>query len=184
MFTSRTSPAWFGVVIGEGGGVCPLKTQSLSTCFRIKNYVICNSNVLPFITVIKDGVLTRDVLEFLSMYLGSSWKPLARCLKFKEAQIVAFHKENEELREKALKMLLKWKANYGSEATYRVLFDALCNERVGEKELAERFCCFEVAMEIYILVHLCKLTTAFRKALTDSLELALMWLKELVAKGK
>lgn len=42
-------------------------------------------------------------------------------------------------------MLLNWKANYGSKATYRVLYDAFCNERVGEKELAERFCCLENA---------------------------------------
>lgn len=98
--------------------------------------------MLSFFSVIKDGVPTNDDLELLSMKLpGSAWKHLARSLKFDEAEITAFDSENRELREKAYKMLLKWKAKCGNElATYRVLYHTLCGERVGQTELAERFC--------------------------------------------
>ncbi|XP_073234743.1 uncharacterized protein [Porites lutea] len=90
--------------------------------------------------VIKDGVPTSDVLQHLSLKLGTSWKPLARCLKFDKASITVFHKENEEFTEKALSMLQKWKAKYGSGATFRFLHNALCDERVCQRELAEQFC--------------------------------------------
>jgi len=96
--------------------------------------------MLSFLSVIKDGVPTSDDLQHLSLKLGTSWKPLARCLKFDKASITVFHKENEEFTEKALSMLQKWKAKYGSGATFRVLHDALCDERVCERELAEQFC--------------------------------------------
>ena len=96
--------------------------------------------MLSFVSVIKDGVPTSDDLQHLSLKLGTSWKPLARCLKFDKASITAFHKENEEFTEKALSMLQKWKAKYGSEATFRVLHDALCDELVCQRELAEQFC--------------------------------------------
>ena len=74
------------------------------------------------------------------MELGNSWEPVARRLKFKEAEITAFHKENEEYAKKALKMLFRWKRRDGSEATYRVLHAALFHKLVGRKDLAETFC--------------------------------------------
>ena len=97
--------------------------------------------MLSFFSVIKDGVPTSRDLELLSMRLpGSAWKHLARSLKFDEAEITAFDSENQELREKAYKMLLKWKAKCGFGATYRVLYHAMRGERVDQTELAERFC--------------------------------------------
>ena len=95
----------------------------------------------PLFHAVKDGVPTDMDLQLLSRKLGDYWKDLARCLDFEEPDITAFHKQNEELREKALKMLLQWRAKYGSEATYRVLYDALCDECVGQTELAQKYCC-------------------------------------------
>ena len=63
-------------------------------------------------------------------------------LGFEKPDITAFHKQNDELREKALEMLLQWRAKYGSWATFRVLYDALCDEYVGETEFAQKYCCY------------------------------------------
>ena len=74
------------------------------------------------------------------MELGNSWEPVARRLKFKDAEVTAIHKDNEEYAKKALKMLFRWKRRDGSEATYRVLHAALSHKLVGRKDLAETFC--------------------------------------------
>lgn len=97
--------------------------------------------MLSFIPVIKDGVPTDRDLHFLSMKLGDYWKDLARCLGFDEPAITAFHDQDQKLKERALQMLSKWKAKCGSEATYSVLYYALCDERVGQTELAQLYCC-------------------------------------------
>ena len=78
------------------------------------------------------------------MELGNSWEPVARRLKFKDAEVTAIHKDNEEYAKKALKMLFRWKRRDGSEATYRVLHAALCHKLVGLKDLAETLCCNQV----------------------------------------
>ena len=78
------------------------------------------------------------------MELGKSWEPVARRLKFKDAEVTAIHKDNEEYAKKALKMLFRWKRRDGSEATYRVLHAALSHKLVGRKDLAETFCCNRV----------------------------------------
>ena len=104
-------------------------------------YIHRYNNVLSFIPVIKDGVPTDRDLQLLSMKLGEYWKYLAQALGFEKPEITAFLKQNEELREKALEMLLKWRAKYGKGATFRVLYDALCDERVDHLELAQNYCC-------------------------------------------
>ncbi|CAH3045206.1 unnamed protein product [Porites lobata] len=90
---------------------------------------------------IKDGTLTKDELEALSLKLGSSWQVLARRLEFNEAEITAFHKENEEYSMKAYKMLIRWKEDNTSKATYKVMYNALCHNFVKRRDLAEEFCC-------------------------------------------
>ena len=55
-----------------------------------------------------------------------------------------FDQANEELAEKAYKMLMAWKEKVGSEATYKVLYDTLCHELVECKHLAERYCCDKI----------------------------------------
>ena len=69
------------------------------------------------------------------------WKDLARCLGLEEPDITAIHDQNQKSKERALKMLLQWRASYGPGATYRVLYDALCDECVGQTELAQKYCC-------------------------------------------
>lgn len=91
---------------------------------------------------VKPGVPEDEVLEALSRQIGKAWKPLGRRLKFDEAALEGFHKDNEEYSEKAYQMLLFWKQREGlSGATYQVLSDALCHFWVEKTSLAEQFCC-------------------------------------------
>ena len=89
---------------------------------------------------IKHGLVFHDELEFLSVRLGGDWRSLARRLQFLEPEIVAFHHDNKELREKVFMMLMAWKRREGSHATYQVLHDALIHKFVQRKDLAEMFC--------------------------------------------
>ena len=75
------------------------------------------------------------------MELGDSWERLARRLKFKQAQVTAFDRENYECAKKSLKMLFQWKKRDGCKATYGVLHAALSHHLVGRTDLAETFCC-------------------------------------------
>ena len=88
----------------------------------------------------KEGTPPDEVLEELSHRICKVWKTLARRLQFDESKILAFHKENDEYAEKSYQMLLHWKGRDGSAATYQVLYDALCNKLVEQRELAEEFC--------------------------------------------
>ena len=90
--------------------------------------------------VIKDGSVSDEELEELSERIGDSWEKLARRLHFNKAEIVGFHKNNEEYAKKALSMLEKWKEKYGSGASYKVLYEALCHRLVSRRDLAEEFC--------------------------------------------
>ena len=89
----------------------------------------------------REGLPSEYELEELSQKLGVSWKSLARRLGFHEGEITGFHKDNEEYSSKALQMLFRWKQKRGSDATYGVLYDALCDKLVGRRDLAEVFCC-------------------------------------------
>ena len=106
-------------------------------------YIHRYNNVLSFIPVIKDGVAAERDLQLLSSKLVECWKDLARCLGLEESDITAIEDQNWKSRERALKVCLRWRANCGTEATYRVLYDALCDELVGQTELAQKYCCFE-----------------------------------------
>ena len=91
---------------------------------------------------VKEGCPSKDELEKLSLRIGKSWESLARRLGFSdEGDITRFHKNNEEYEKKALKMLFEWKQNNASDATYKVLYSALCHEFVKRRDLAEEFCC-------------------------------------------
>ena len=104
-------------------------------------WLTCNSFL--FSSAVKSGTPYNDDLELLADYLTESWKKVGRRLKFEEEHLVGFHKENDEVTEKAFQMLLHWKRRDGSEATYQVLHDALCHHLVNQRDLAERFCCHE-----------------------------------------
>ncbi|KAL9978797.1 hypothetical protein ACROYT_G016360 [Oculina patagonica] len=86
------------------------------------------------------GTPSDDELEELSLQIGASWRTLGRRLRIEEASLYALQRENDELSEQVYKMLLHWKLKNGSAATYKVLYDSLCNALVGRYDLAERFC--------------------------------------------
>ena len=91
------------------------------------------------VAAVKKGIPSNDELEHLSLEIAQ-WEKLGRRLNFKNSELKAFHKENEECSEKAFAMLLKWKEKNGSSATYRCLRKALCHEFVNRKDLAEKVC--------------------------------------------
>ena len=85
-----------------------------------------------------------DELGDLSLELGEKWGELGRQLGFNQAAIDNFDLTKRELADKAFKMLMAWKQKEGSNATYKVLYDALCNKKVQCKLFAEQFCCDEI----------------------------------------
>lgn len=95
----------------------------------------------PLFHAVKDGVPTDKDLQRVSRKIVECWKDLARCLGLEESDITVIHDQNQKLKERALKMLLQWRAKCGSGATYRVLYDALCDELVGQRDLAQKYCC-------------------------------------------
>lgn len=107
------------------------------------NFNISKKSLLyDFYFTVKEGTPPNEVLEQLSQRIGKAWKKLGRRLLFNdESKITKFHKENEEYEEKSYQMLLYWKRSLGSDATYQVLYDALCHDLVEQRELAEKFCC-------------------------------------------
>ena len=85
---------------------------------------------------------TDDVLENLSKKVSNDWRTLGRRLTFHEAELQEFDSSHEQISEKAYAMLLAWKRRDGSDATYSVLKQALCDTRVKRKDLAQEFCCY------------------------------------------
>ena len=114
-------------------------------CFFLR----CTTEPLLFAVSVKEGCPTSvkedcptdDELEYLSRKIGKDWKALGRRLGFENAQLTGFAKDNDEFSEKAYAMLEKWKSKEGSDATYRVLYKALCHDLVGRRNLAEEICC-------------------------------------------
>ena len=96
------------------------------------------------IYLVKDGKPSYEKLQYLARELAGKWKTLGRRLGFNEAVIDDLDQANEELAEKAYKMLIAWKQKVGSEATYKVLYDTLCHELVECKHLAEQYCCDKI----------------------------------------
>ena len=84
--------------------------------------------------------MNNDDLERLSLKLGDSWAALARRLGVEEAYIEELNTRKQTDTAKQLTMLKKWKRRLGWGATYKVLWDALCHEFVGRRDLAEMFC--------------------------------------------
>ena len=89
----------------------------------------------------KAGVPSEGELEHLSLELGDQWEQLGGRLGFNQAAITCFDRDHRGLNKKAFKMLIAWRKKEGADATYKVLYDALCDKRVQCKELAQQFCC-------------------------------------------
>ena len=98
-----------------------------------------------FVFPVKSGMPSDDELEELGSEIHSpsisSWKKLARRLKIEESKINAIDNEENELTEKAYKMLLQWRRSKGCEATYKALFLALNHNLVDRTDLAKKYCC-------------------------------------------
>ena len=88
------------------------------------------------------GIPSNEVLEELSLRITETWRQLGRRLRIDESQLDAFDRENHQWPEKGYKMLLSWKQrDGGSDASYQVLYDALCHNLVGLGKLAKEICC-------------------------------------------
>ena len=94
--------------------------------------------------MVKDGIPLDRELEELSLKLGEKWKELGSCLGFDHAAMTNLDEDYKKLARKTFSMLLAWKQKEGCEATYTVLYNALCDKLVKCKLLAENFCCDEV----------------------------------------
>ena len=93
----------------------------------------------PFVIAVKAGNPSNKEYEGLSRKLSDKWKKLGRQLKFERPELTAYDKQNDQLDEKAYNMLMDWKLREGRDATYEVLYRALCDEAVACKGLAEHF---------------------------------------------
>ena len=97
-----------------------------------------------FAVSVKTGTPGNDELEKLANYVhtdSDTWKKVARRLGINQPNITAIDDRHKGLSEKAYHMLLQWKQGNGSQATYQVLFEALTNELVSCRTLAETYCC-------------------------------------------
>ena len=95
-----------------------------------------------FVVSVKTGQPSEKELEDIaSKLIGDSWKILARRFDIEEPRITAIDKARDDLFEKAYQMLLHWKQKEGAAATYQVLFEALDNDKVNRRDLAQKYCC-------------------------------------------
>lgn len=94
--------------------------------------------------MVKDGKPSDYELEELSQELGEKWEELGGRLGFNQAAITNFYEDSRRSSRRAFRMLLAWKQKEGSEATYTVLNNALCDKLVKYKQLAEQFCCDKI----------------------------------------
>ncbi|KAL9965599.1 hypothetical protein ACROYT_G029421 [Oculina patagonica] len=92
---------------------------------------------------VKDGNPEYDDLEGLANKILGNWKALGRRL-LGNHEVVAIDVNKMECFDKAYEMLTQWKRSKGSEATFLVLYNALCHDFVKCRELAEEICCVNV----------------------------------------
>lgn len=94
-----------------------------------------------FVVSVKEGMPSKNDLEDIASKMdGDSWKKLARRLNIEDPKITDIDKAYDNLSEKAYQMLLRWTQAEGSAATYKVLFEALNNDKVDRRDLAEKYC--------------------------------------------
>ena len=83
-------------------------------------------------------------MEELANCLGGKWIKLGRRLKVDKSVLDDLRSNAQlypDVSEKAYEMLRKWESSEGDSATYQVLYEALCHQHVGGKELAQKICC-------------------------------------------
>ena len=122
------------------GWVSTLLSREPGVIAFLSNHSLMPLFVFVF-TAFRRGVPSEDELESLANDISSSWQKLGRRLRISEAKLTAFERQNPELSEQAYKMLLHWKQSRAQAATYSILFKALSDKRVGQSELAVKYCC-------------------------------------------
>lgn len=90
--------------------------------------------------LVRQGTPSMGDLEELSHQLGTNWRGLARRLMLTEPTIAELAHRYGSFSERAYDMLMRWRRQEGSGATYQVLSDALSHPLVLRKDLAEQFC--------------------------------------------
>ncbi|XP_078376165.1 uncharacterized protein LOC144659573 [Oculina patagonica] len=104
--------------------------------------LIAAEKVAPPGTRFKEYTVINDDLERLSLSISNKWVSLGRRLNIDQATLDAIQVDARwpYLADKAFQMLLRWREEKGSDATYWVLCVALCHEFVSRRDLAEKIC--------------------------------------------
>ena len=90
----------------------------------------------------KDGTPSDSELQVLAASISAKWMLLGILLNIPQDVLDEIYAIEEN---KPYGMLLRWKSATTSATAYEDLYNALCHERVGLKNLAKRFCCKETA---------------------------------------
>ena len=93
-----------------------------------------------FFFAVKHGTPTSVELQKLGLEIAEKWEKLGRRLSVSEAMLSEIYHAREQLSEKGYAMLNCWRQSKGSAATYQALCDALQDELVQRRDLAEKFC--------------------------------------------
>lgn len=91
-----------------------------------------------FSAVLKEGVPKHAELESLGEDIEKGWMSLGRQLEVEEPKLQGIDRDADSLAEKGFQMLKHWKQKNGSDASYKVLSDALKAKK--RQDLAETYC--------------------------------------------
>lgn len=89
---------------------------------------------------VKRGTPTPVELQTLGLKIAEKWKQLGRRLDVRDERLSEIDHAHAQLSEKGYAMLEVWRQSKGSAATYQALCDALQDETVLRRDLAETFC--------------------------------------------
>ena len=93
-----------------------------------------------FFFAVKRGTPTPVELQKLGLKIAEKWKQLGRRLGVSNERLSEIDHAHAQLSEKGYAMLEVWRQSKGSAATYQALCDALQDEIVLRRDLAETFC--------------------------------------------
>lgn len=93
-----------------------------------------------FSVVLKEGVPKEEELEGLGMSIGDEWTQLGRRLKIEELIFQVLCRNFDSHHERVCRILIHWKRQQGSAATYKSLSHALKHKLVKRNDLAEKYC--------------------------------------------
>ncbi|XP_066019585.1 uncharacterized protein [Pocillopora verrucosa] len=89
----------------------------------------------------KEGKVTDDDLQTLGKAIGSDWDRLARRLPgVTEDDIEEIEDRYNTLSKRGFHMLRLWRSYNGLAADYKTLYNALVQNLVQRKDLAEKYC--------------------------------------------